>query len=184
LKLAEKRRRQLGLPAEREHNFTRRDANELVEWVANAEDFLEQRRVLYVQGHGRRATLLVELMRTRAFHASGGKLVWRVELWYFVNQFGGWDRLANTEVMLRRLRVGRARWRSVHVGWLPALSVHVDADGRSRPLRFTIPAKTDPATSRPANTKPQLDTAPKVLGLDAESETAELPEDKPTGMAE
>jgi hypothetical protein len=180
IKLAARRRRQLGLPAEREHTFTRRDANALVKWVAKAEDFLEQRRVLYVKGHGRRATLLVELMRTRAFHASGGKLVWRVELWHFVNQFGGWDRLANTEVTVRRLRAGPVAWRKVHVEWLPALSVHVDADGKSEAVKFRIPDKIDPATSRPTNTKPQLKTSANVLGLDAGAEAAEL-SDRPTG---
>ncbi len=180
LKLAQKRRKQLGLPAQREHVFTRRDANAVVQWVANAKDFLEQRRVLYVKGHGRRATALVELMRTREFHASGGKLVWRVELWQFVNQFGGWDRIANTEITLRRLRVSPADWRKVHVEWTPKLSVHVDRGGSSEPVTFTIPGKVDPATSRPANSKPKLDTSPKVLGLDA-SNNASDPHEKPTG---
>jgi len=180
LKLAEKRRRQLGLPAEREHVFTRRDANAVVEWVANAKDFLEQRRVLYVKGHGRRATALVELMRTREFHASGGKLVWRVELWQFVNQFGGWDRIANTEITLRRLRVSPAQWRKVHVEWTPKLSVQIARDGAAKPITFTIPDKAAPATSRPANSKPKLETSPKVLGLDTGGNTGEKPE-KPTG---
>ncbi len=180
LKLAEKRRRQLGLAAERQHTFTRRDANAVVEWVANAKDFLEQRRVLYVKGHGRRATALVELMRTREFHASGGKLVWRVELWQFVNQFGGWDRLANTEITLRRLRVSPDPWRKVHVEWTPKLSVQIARDGSSKPIRFAIPDKAEPATSRPANSKPKLDTSPKVLGLDPGGKTVEKPE-KPTG---
>ncbi|MFP4141393.1 MAG: hypothetical protein ACLFVY_12595 [Phycisphaerae bacterium] len=180
LKLAEKRRRQLGLPAERQHAFTRRDANAVVEWVANAKDFLEQRRVLYVKGHGRRATALVELMRTREFHASDGKLVWRVELWQFVNQFGGWDRIANTEITLRRLRVNPAEWRKVHVEWTPKLSVQIARGGSSKPITFTIPDKASPATSRPANSKPKLDTSPKVLGLDTGGKTVEKPE-KPTG---
>ncbi|MFP4054173.1 MAG: hypothetical protein ACLFV7_09965 [Phycisphaerae bacterium] len=165
LKLAERRREQLDLPAERTHRFTREDANELVQWVAQADDLLEDRRVLYVQGHGKRATLLVELMRTRAFHASGGAIVWRVDLWHFHHQFGGWDRLANTETTLRRLRVRPDDWKKVHVEWTPALTADVDADGKSEPLRFRIPDKANPAIGRTAGTKMKLESAPVILGV-------------------
>jgi len=178
LRLAEKRREQLDLPAERTHRFSREDANELVRWVAQAEDFLEERRVLYVQGHGKRATLLVELMRTREFHASGGAIVWRIDRWHFHHQFGGWDRLANTEATLRRLRVRPNAWRKIHVEWMPALTVHVDAQGKSRPLEFRIPDKANPAIGRTAGTEMKLKTAPVIFGVQKSKKSTTRPAEK------
>lgn len=166
VRMGEARRRQLGLTPERRQPFTADDANSVLKWVADWKDFLELKRPLYVCGHGRRATALVELMRTRDFHAAGGAYVWRVELWYFQNEFGGWDRLANTEKMLQRRRCSPAEWGRIDVSWLPELSVHVDANGASGAVDFTIPARTDPSCGRPAASEPELKTPPHVLGLD------------------
>jgi hypothetical protein len=165
LDLAEIRRRKLGLPPRREAPFTRRDANEILAWIARQDDFLEQRRVLYLRGHGRRATALVEQMRTRAFHASAGKIVWRIELMYFIDRHGSWERLGNQERVLRRLRVGPAAWSTVSVEYDPALSVPVDRAGRSRPVDYRVAPGPDPSRGRPAGTRPDLTTQPHLSGL-------------------
>ncbi len=175
LRLAEIRRRALGRPARPGQPFTRRDANEILAWIARQPDFLEQRRVLYLRGQGRRATALVEQMRTRAFHASGGKLVWRIELMYFVDRHGSWERLSNQERVLRRLRAGGAAWSKVSVEYDPALSVRVDRAGRSEPVDYRISPAPDPSTGRVANTRPDLETRPHLLGLDEQDAVERRP---------
>ena len=164
LRLAEIRRRQLGLPPERAHTFTEDDAAELAAFAQKQQDFMDWGRALYVQGHGRRATVLVELMRTQPFYAGAGQVIWRVELWYFENQFGGWQRVPNTERVLRRERISPAEWKKIHVEYLPQLSVTIDEKGRSEPVSFQIPAKADESTGRPAGSEPKLPARPVVLG--------------------
>jgi hypothetical protein len=173
LELAAERRRQLSLPQEREPAFGQRDVEELVKFVADLKDFMEIRRVLYLRGQGRRATMLVELMRAREFFAQkGSELIWRVELWYFENRFGGWERLANQERVLRRERVPQAAWTKIAIEWRPQLTARVRSDGTSEPVRFEIPAAPDPSRGRPANTDIELKTVPHVLGLEADSQPA------------
>lgn len=175
LDLAEKRRKQLDMPPPPGHTFTREDAETVAAFVAKQEDFMDWGRALYVRGHGRYATALVELMRTRAFHAGVGQVIWRVELWYFEYQGGGWERLNNQERVLRRERLGPAAWKKIHVEYTPDLSVHVDRAGASKPVRFRIPEAPDPATARPAGTKPRLPARPKLLGIQEETPPAEKP---------
>ena len=164
--MAEARRKQLGLPPERQRKFTKDDAAFLLNWVDKWQDFLEQKRVLYLRGHGRRATALVELMRTREFYASGGEIVWRVELWYFEEQFGGWEPVPNSERTLHRLRLKPDAWRKISLQYFPELSVHVAADGASKPVSFTLPDKPDISRGRVPDTAPDVKTDPHVDGID------------------
>lgn len=176
IRLAAARRKQLGLPPERKHPFTLRDVQELTKWVEDWEDFLEQRRILYIQGHGTRATLLVELMRTREFYSSAGALVWRVELWYMKNEFGGWDRIANSELVLHRRRIQPAEWRKINLQYYPELSVYLSPAGESKPLHYRLPAKSDLSRGRLPNTNPVAKTTTHVGGLDVK------PEKVPAGL--
>lgn len=166
LRLAALRRKQLRLPPEREHEFTTDDVQELLTWIRSFDDFMEIRRVLYVQGHGARATVLVELMRTRQFHASKGQIIWRVELWYFRERFGGWERTSKQEHVLHRKRTSPAAWRKIHLEYYPELSVYIDVDGESAPVNFTVP-KPDITRGRLPNTAPDIKTEPHLLGLAA-----------------
>ena len=167
LRLAAERRKQLNMPPEREEPFDPDDAKAILKWVQDWKDFMEVKRVLYVNGMGKRATVLVELMRTREFHAAGGALVWRVELWYMQNEFGGWDRLANSERVLHRERISPAEWKKIDLQYFPELSAHVNPDGTSTPVRFTLPEKGDLSRGRLANSDPECKTLPHVYGLDS-----------------
>lgn len=168
VRLAAERRKQLGLAPERSAPFTAEDVKKLVGFIAAMKDFMEIRRVLYIKGQGIRATMLVELMRTRDFYSKkGSEVIWRVELWYFKNHFGGWDRLANQERLLRRLRVQRPQWQAVSLEYFPQLSAYVSPDGKAAPVVFNVPPKGDPSRGRLARTTPEQKTAPNVIGLPA-----------------
>ena len=167
LRLADRRRKELDLPPERGHKFTQKDAQALVKWVKDLDDFMDIRRVLYVQGHGRRATLLVELMRGRDFYSQAGdQVIWRVELWYFEYQFGGWERIADQERVLERRRIPRSRWEAINVEYRPQLSGYVHPDGRPARIQFDLPKDADVSRGRIRRSQVKLKTTAHVLGLD------------------
>ena len=184
LKLAAERRKDLGLPPERSHKFSQADADGLLAYARDMEDFMEDRRVIYIKGHGPRATMLIELMRLRKFVAASGaarpgKIIWRVELWYFTEQHGGWKRMANQERMLRRIEDTPAMWSRAHIEYYPKLSVYVGADGKSEPVDFKVPAKPDPTRGRVARTDPKMKTRPHILDLDVKATTRPATQPKP-----
>jgi hypothetical protein len=166
LRLADARREELKMPPDRQHEFTGEDAAALAKFVADLHDFMEIRRPLYIEGHGRRATMLVELLRTREFYSSGDALVWRVELWYFQENYGAWERVPNQEVVLERQRIAPKEWKKIDREYYPELSAHVDRQGAAGAIEFVIPQTPDPSTGRPAGSEPELKSAPHVLGLD------------------
>lgn len=180
LRLAADRREQLAVTAEEACSFTEGDAEQILRYVRQLDDFMELRRPLYVAGHGRRATVLIELMRMREFHDSGGDIIWRVELWYFENRSGGWSRVDNQSRLLRRVQAGPDEWGQIAVEYWPALSVLINADGTSQAVAFEIPAEIDPSRGRPAGGEPQLDTAPHILGItEVTDDAAPLELDEP-----
>ncbi|HUT56762.1 MAG TPA: hypothetical protein VNA25_02680 [Phycisphaerae bacterium] len=180
--LAEKRRRQLGMPPARTHKFDGDDANALLEYVRDMEDFMDIRRALYVQGHGKYATVLVEMIRTAKFYAAkSSEMIWRIELWHFQYSYGGWERIPNTERVLQRLRLPQAEWRKIHVEYYPQLSVYVDPVGFAKSVAFKLPDKPDASRGRPPNTDPELKTKAHVSGLDVKDEPASRPARQPAG---
>lgn len=173
VRLADQRRRQLGLSEQPEGAFTARDAASLLAYVRDLEDFADARRVLYVRGHGDTATLLVELIRTETFYAEqGDQVIWRMELWYFTRDGGGWQRQPNTERVLERHRVPARQWRRRTLVYDPALSVYLDADGRADPVAYTLPGTLDPARGRVAGSPMELRTEPVVTGIEAQAAPA------------
>ncbi len=177
LRLAAIRRQQLQLPPEPAHRFNRDDVEELLAYVRDLRDFTDVRRALYLRGHGRRATMLVEVMRVRDFYAKrGAELIWRTELWYFQYQYGGWERVANVERVLERHRIQRPAWEKITLIYDPRLSACVDETGRAEPVTFRIPERLDPARGRIAGTEPVQKTRPIVLGL---AEAADAPASRP-----
>lgn len=176
LELARLRRKQLDLPERKAPPFLQRDAEAILAFVDKVEDFMDTRRVLYLHGWGDRATVLLELLRTRPFHQSGpagqSEIVWRVELWYFQKAGGGWEKLPHVERVLRRFRGPPGDLAKLDVSYHPSLSVPVDREGNSEPVAFAIPHRTDPRIGRPGGAKLKLRTTPVVLGI-AKSDTLE-----------
>ena len=176
LRLAVERRKQLKLLPERTHKFSQDDVKELVEYVEGLKDFMDDRRVLYVRGHGRRATLLLELLRTRDFYAkAGSEIIWRIELWYFKYQYGGWDQVQDTARVIQRRRIQLPAFRRISLEYHPKLSVHVLPTGYAKPLRFKIPNKPDPTRGRVPAAPVKLNSKPYVSGLDVKPKPTTKP---------
>jgi len=187
LRLAAARRKALGRPPEEEHVFDQEDANALLKFAEDLKgnDFMDQGRVLYLAGHGRRATMLVELMRTRDFYdrkdtAQGAQIIWRIEMWYYDYEHGGWERVPNQERVLRRQRIPSGQWSKISLEFLPQWNVYIDPAGKCEAMTLKIPDKADPTTGRPAGTEPNLKTKPHILGMKAATETPTTePSEKP-----
>lgn len=84
---------------------TPEDRKSIETLVTEVPQFYDKARVLKIAADHQHATVLVELMRTRDFHSdAGGEVIYRVELWYFEDLFGGWAKDANTEKVIARVR--------------------------------------------------------------------------------
>jgi hypothetical protein len=97
------------------------DRQQIADILNGAESFYNKKAVLFLQGNHDRATALVQLIRDKSFHSdTGGEVIWHIELWYFKNQHGGWEKVQQTNKVLRRERfpnqkafedaVGHLRW--------------------------------------------------------------------------
>ena len=164
LHLASERRRLLGLPQDQPRQFTQADAQAITDFVRAQDDFMDLRRAIYIKGHGQRATVLVELMRTRDFHAGKGQVIWRTELWYFQNNAGGWDHLPNQDRVLERRRLSMDDWRRIDIEYLPELSIYIDPQGQSQPVRFTL-EQPHAARGRVAGTDFDDESLPTVTNM-------------------
>jgi hypothetical protein len=72
--------------------------------ILNIPDFYNKKDILIFQGTHERATTLVQLVRDKDFYAGTGQVIWRIELYYFKNQHGGWEKLSQQNKIIRRER--------------------------------------------------------------------------------
>jgi hypothetical protein len=76
-----------------------------IQQIINVPSFYDKSTIIAFNGNHDRVTLLVQLLRDSAFHSDkGGEVIWRMELWYFKNEFGGWMKVPQQNVVLRRER--------------------------------------------------------------------------------
>lgn len=80
------------------------DDRQQIQAILDVPSFYNKNDVLALQGDHDRATGLVRLVRDKDFYAGKGEIVWRVELWYFKNQHGGWEKVQQQNKILRRER--------------------------------------------------------------------------------
>jgi len=119
---------------------TEEDRAWLENFVKEMPAFYDKARVLHMAADHKHATLLVELARTREFHSDkGGEIIYRVELWYFENLFGGWAKDKNTEKVLARVRTA-AEGLEKNWQFLPALG-GVAPNVADKPVVITLPEK-------------------------------------------
>jgi len=72
--------------------------------VQDVPSFYNKSDILLLAGDHSRAVGLVQLIRDTDFHASGDNVVWRVELYYFKFQYGGWEKVQQQNKIVRRER--------------------------------------------------------------------------------
>ncbi len=100
------------------------DRKAIADLIKDPKAFENKQNILNMTGDNTRATVLVELIRDKDFHASGGNIIWRVELWYFENQFGGWAKVVQQNKVLRRERFkDQAAFEAAtsKIKWIPQL---------------------------------------------------------------
>jgi hypothetical protein len=118
------------------------DREQIRALVTDVKSFYNISRIMMLSGDHDRATVLVERARTTAFHSdTGQEAIWRVELWYFKNEFGGWQEIPQTSKVLVRKRFDSTDEYQAAVSatrWLPSLGgVVLDKNGASRAIEVT-----------------------------------------------
>lgn len=139
--------------------LTEKDRAEIGEIVTKVETFENERKILHLQGNHDRATALVDLRRTSAFHSGkAGEQIRRVELWYFKFQYGGWEKVANAEKVLLRQRASARQIEQTarQVVYVPQLGgILVQPGPSGEPLNLQLPGYAKPPTTQPQDNSTQ-----------------------------
>jgi len=111
------------------------DDRAAIKAIIDVPSFYNHSEILAIRGDHSRATVLVQLVRDKDFYNGSGEVVWRVELWYFEEELGGWEKVAQQNRVLRRERFKTHDAFEIAVGnlkWEPALGgIHIPAaDGQ------------------------------------------------------
>jgi hypothetical protein len=93
--------------------------------VQDVPGFYNKRDILMLRGDHDRAVALLRLVRDKDFvNDKGGEVIWRIELWYFKNQNGGWEAVQQQNRILRRERFPSPAARKAAedpIRWTPSL---------------------------------------------------------------
>jgi hypothetical protein len=114
--------------------------------------FFNRNDIVLLNGNHDRATVLVQLVRDKGFHSDkGDEVIWRMELWYYKNEHGGWAKVQQAAEMLRRERfISHQQYHEAvdHLRWTPELGgLKVDKDGPD--VTVTLPANAGSPSSQP-----------------------------------
>ncbi|MCC6240102.1 MAG: hypothetical protein IT448_07385 [Phycisphaerales bacterium] len=116
------------------------DRAEIDAIVRDVPSFYDRSELLKLAGNHDRAVGLVQLVRDRAFHASkSDEVIWRVELYYFQYQAGGWEKVQQQNKVLRRERFAtRQQYENVvdHLDWVEKLGGIICHD--DKPVRIEL----------------------------------------------
>ena len=132
---------------------TAEDRKAIEALITDPPQFYDKIRPLRIAADHQHATVLVELIRTRDFHSErggrGGEVIYRVELWYFENLFGGWAKDNNTEKVLVRVRGNpvtlQQNWQFLpETGGFVAQSPAPPSTMPAEALVINLPDKLDP----------------------------------------
>jgi hypothetical protein len=164
-RLAAIRRKQLGIPEPAPHALTTADVDELIDLVVTRSDFSDINRPLYIRGHGGKAVMLIERIRSERFHAADpGEVIWRTDLMYFTFDAGGWQVLPNTRRLVERRRFTPETWLCFTIGYDPRLTAYIDDRGQSRSVTWAAPTELPAATGRLAGQPLRPNTEARVIG--------------------
>jgi hypothetical protein len=122
------------------------DRKEIATIVGGLQPFMNHAAILQLRGDHDRATALCEFSRDKGFvNDKGGEIIWRVELWYFKYQAGGWEAVAQVNKILRRERFKtRESYKATteKLKWVPELGgIRVTADKSPLTIKLTPSAE-------------------------------------------
>lgn len=81
------------------------DKAEITAIVKEIKSFMNKNEIVQLVGNADRAVAIVELTRDTDFHArAGDEIIWRIEVWYFENQAGGWAKVQQQNRVIERVR--------------------------------------------------------------------------------
>lgn len=123
-----------------------RDKKEIRRLVLGMTSFADRRRILFLQGRGSEARVLVEEVTTRktTLGSSAPFLIWRVEVWYYRKEFGAWDRY-DWDVIVRQ-RPTVADFEKTTWVFEPALGgLALSETTPVVEVTYTVPESFDPA---------------------------------------
>ncbi len=85
--------------------LTDEDKAAVAEILSGIKAFTNKNAILALAGDAERAVALVELIRDTDFHArKGDEIIWRIEVWYFEFQAGGWAKVQQQNRIVERER--------------------------------------------------------------------------------
>jgi hypothetical protein len=125
--------------------------------VSDVKQFYDKSEILVMRGDHDRATVLVQQTRSTPFHSGkDNEVIWRIEMWYFRNRHGGWERVSQQNKVLRRERFSSEQfWKETQkLHWVPALGgVMVSKAAGTATLKLTAEAlkPQPPQPSAPAS---------------------------------
>ncbi len=105
-----------------------------------------------LKGNQNRAVMLVRLERANFHSDTGDEVIWRPELWYFENHHGGWEKVLQTDRVLRRERFKtHAEYHAVvdKLKWVPELG-GLKSTPKNPDVQVTLPANAGVPTVAPA----------------------------------
>ena len=121
-------------------------------FTAGAQFFNIQQDTL-VKGNQNRAVMLVRLERANFHSDTGDEIIWRPELWYFENHHGGWEKVLQTDRVLRRERFAtHAKYHETvdKLKWVPELG-GLKSTPKNPDVEVKLPEKPGiSATTQPA----------------------------------
>lgn len=134
--------------------LTDEDRKQIDSLAKDIKSFYDRTDYLHLIGDHDRAVALVQLVRESDFHAGKGNIIWRIEVWYLKNQYGGWEKTLQQNKVLRRERydnAGAFREATGKLRFVPELG-GIRLTAADQPRTITLPGAE--ATSRPATTRP------------------------------
>ncbi|MGH7213585.1 MAG: hypothetical protein ACREIT_02295 [Tepidisphaeraceae bacterium] len=129
--------------------------------VTDVQAFTNKHQILHLRGDHERAVAVLQLVRDREFHADkGGEIIWRIEIWYFRNNNGGWEKERQLNRILRRERFGTREGYDAAtkpVKWVPELGGIVLSDEQPS---VTVKLPSTAGTPTPGGTASSESTKP------------------------
>jgi hypothetical protein len=130
------------------------DRQQITAIIKDIPAFYNKNDLLILRGTHDRAVALVQLVRDSKFHSDkGDEVIWHIELWYFANRHGGWQKVQQANRIVRRERFASQKAYHAmvdHLRWMPELGGLKPANGEAE-LTVTLPASA-PADSHHSDT--------------------------------